>query len=89
MKISEVLIIYFVLFLFFFTLFVNYGKSAFSSFSISLVICLVYIYLIYPPCLVDEFEDDTICVGIYCLITIVSITFCTIYTLYDSIKLKK
>ena len=82
MNLVNVVGIYFLLFLVIFLLATKFGKSFLASALLSMIIGLVYLYLIYPPCEVDEQSDNSICVIIYSVIVIVSLLTCVLLTLY-------
>lgn len=77
--------IYFLLFLIIFIISEKMGKTLLSSFLLAMIICLFFIYVIYPPCNVDERSENSICVILYSSVIILTFVTCIFVSLYGAI----
>lgn len=77
--------IYFLLFIIIFTISMKMGKTLLSSFLLATIMCLFFIYVIYPPCNVDERTENSTCVVLYSFVIILTFATCIFVSLYGAI----
>lgn len=87
MNLTYIMSIYISIFFIILILAYKSGRPPLSSFAISLVCSMVFLYIAYPPCLIDEHKENIPCMILYTFVVIFSLVFCMAFTFYYSWKI--
>lgn len=85
MKLEFVMITYFLMFFLIGLIKLNMGVSLPASVLTSFLVCLLFLLLVHPPCVIDETSDSPTCVLLYSICITVSFALFFFICLYLSI----